>query len=68
MRETISNKNLSDPACEAMWRLRAENVISVEDYEVLRDALYKLAEIEEAEKDSKRSISAWIINKFKKEK
>lgn len=68
MSEIISNKNLSDPACEVMWRLRAENVISVEDYEVLRDALYKLAEIEEAEKGGKGSIMAWIINKLKKEK
>lgn len=43
-------KCLSDPACEVIWRLRAENVISKEDYKVIRDALYKLADIEEQDR------------------
>lgn len=41
-----TQRTLNEPAVEVIWRLRAENVISVEDYEVLRDALYKLAELE----------------------
>lgn len=36
----------SEKACETLWRLRAESTISKEDYEVLRDALYKLADLE----------------------
>lgn len=52
--------NYSDAACEVIWRLRAENVITQEDYDILRDALYKLAEIEEKEeKKNKMRAKAW---------
>lgn len=56
-------KNLSDPACETLWRLRADNVILKEDYEVLRDALYKLADIEESDKELPIK---WFIPKLRK--
>lgn len=75
----VAIENLSDPACEVLWRLRADNVISKEDYEVIRDALYKLANIEEYPKTKnnephwvrcfldKMTIEKWFISKLKKE-
>lgn len=52
-------RTLNEPAVEVIWRLRAENVISVEDYEVLRDALYKLAGLEENEESENVIKGGW---------
>lgn len=56
-------ENLSDPACEVLWRLRADDVITKEDYEVIRDALYKLADIEESDKVLPIK---WFVSKLRK--